>query len=117
MKLEIQLDADRVAPGQALDGRILVHEGGVSRTVTLTVSFCERSPATMSIVFSQDAILHEGDLETGQALEFGFRLPDWALPSVRGKHGELFWRLDVVSDEPGPDTRATRVFEVATPVA
>lgn len=116
MKLELQLDADRVAPGEEVTGRVLVHEGGRSRALTLTVSFCESSPSYQSAPFSQSTVLHEGDLATGQALEFRFVLPDDALPSVKGKHGELSWELEAVSDEPGLDTRVSRVLEVTAAV-
>jgi len=112
VKLDIQLDADRVAAGQELTGHVLMLEGGPARSLTLTVSFCERSPGYLSAPFSRSGVLYEGDLVTGQADEFRYEMPDWAPPGVKGKHGELFWELEAVSDEPGLDTRARRVFEV-----
>jgi hypothetical protein len=112
VKLEIQLDADRVAPGQELTGHVLVLEGGPSRSLTLTVSFCERSPGYASVPFSRSGVLYEGDLATGQAVEFRYEMPESATPGVKGKHGELFWELEAASNEPGLDTRAHRVFEV-----
>jgi hypothetical protein len=112
VKLELQLDADRVAPGEEVTGRVLVHEGGRSRALTLTVSFCESSPSYQSAPLSQSTVLHEGDLAAGQAVEFRCELPELAPPGVKGKHGELYWELEVVSDEPGFDTRARRRFEV-----
>ena len=114
MKLELRLDADRLARGAELSGHVLVLEGGRSRSLALTVSFCERSPGYLSVALSRRGVLHEGDLSTGQAVEFHYELPPDALPSVKGKHGELFWQLEAVSDEPGFDTRVTRVFEVTT---
>lgn len=115
MKLDIQLDAEIVAQGEELTGHVRVLEGGASRSLTLTMSFCERSPAFLTTPFSERGILFEGDLAGGQAVEFRYRLPDWARPGVKGKHGELFWQLEAVSDEPGFDTRCSRRFEVASP--
>lgn len=117
MKLDIQLDADRVAAGQELTGHVLVLEGGPSRSLMLTVSFRERSPGYLSTPFSSSGVLYEGDLATGQAVEFRYEMADWASPGVKGKHGELFWELEAVSDEPGLDTRVSRVFEVAPSLA
>jgi hypothetical protein len=112
MKLEVQLDSNGFAPGEQLSGRILVLEGGRSRSLTLTVSFCERSPGYAAIPFSRSGVIHEGELVTGQSVDFRYEVPESALPSVRGKHGELSWELEATSDQPGLDTHARRVFEV-----
>ncbi len=112
MKLALDLDADSVAAGEAVKGRVVVIEGGRSRALTLTLSFRERSPSYVETPFSEGGVLHEGDLTTGQALEFGFVLSNDAAPSVKGKHGELIWELEAVSDEPGLDTRVSRLLEV-----
>jgi hypothetical protein len=112
VKLAIELEAERVAAGEEVTGRVLVLEGGRSRSLALTLSFRERSPSYLETPFTEGGTLHEGDLATGQALEFGFTLPNDAPPSVKGKHGELYWELEAVSDEPGMDTRTSRVVEV-----
>lgn len=112
MKLALELDADQVAAGEAVTGRVLVLEGGRSRSVTLTLSFRERSPAYLETSSSTSAVIHEGDLATGRALEFRLALPADAFPSVKGRHGELFWEVEAVSDEPGLDTRVSRRLEV-----
>jgi hypothetical protein len=112
VKLAIELDAERAAAGEEVSGRVLVLEGGRSRSLTLTLSFCERSPTYLETPFSDGCVVHEGDLTTGQALEFGFVLPGDALPSLKGRHGELFWELEAVSDEPGLDSRVSRALEV-----
>jgi hypothetical protein len=112
VKLDIQLDAERVAPGHELAGHVLVHEGGPSRSLKLTLSFCEQSPGYLSTPFSRSDVLYEGDLTTGQAVEFRYELPDSAPPGVKGKHGELYWELEATSDEPGLDTHVRRRIEV-----
>jgi hypothetical protein len=117
VKLALEVDAEPVAPGEEVTGRVVVVEGGRSRSLTLAVSFRERSPAYLETPFSTSGVLHEGDLAAGQAVEFRFVLPEGALPGVKGKNGELFWELEAVSDEPGLDTRASRVLDVRRPYA
>ena len=112
MRLALDLDAGAVEPGDTLAGRVLVVEGGASRSLTLTVNLRERSPGYVVPAFESRSLLHEGDLATGQTIEFRCAVPKGAPPSVKGKHGELFWELDVVSDERGLDTRASRGFAV-----
>lgn len=112
MKLGLEVDAEQVSPGDEVSGRVLVHEGGRSRSLTLTLSFRERSPSYVETAWSDGAVIHEGDLSSGQAAEFRFALNHDAPPSVKGKHGELFWELEAVSDEPGLDTRVSRILEV-----
>ena len=112
MKLELRLADDVAAPGQELSGHVLVHEGGPSRALTLTLSFRERSPSFLATPFSEGRVIHEGDLGPGEAVEFRVEVPAWATPGVKGRHGELFWELEVVSDSPGLDARASRVVEV-----
>jgi hypothetical protein len=114
VKLALELDAQRVAPGEDVTGRVVVLEGGRSRSLTLKVSFRERSPTFLETPVGEAAVVHEGDLATGHAVEFRFTLPDGALPGVKGKHGELIRELEAVSDEPGLDTRVSRILEVAS---
>jgi hypothetical protein len=113
VKLELRLDRDVVTAGDVLAGTVLVLEGGPSRALTLTARFCERSPSFFTVVFAESVPLHEGDLMTGEAFPFALRLPGDATPGVKGKHGELFWEVEAVSDERGLDTLASSRFEVA----
>lgn len=112
MKLDVQLDAESVGRGDTLTGRVLVLEGGESRSLTLTVSLRERSPSFVEPASETSNVLHHGELATGQSIEFTWGVREDAPPSVQGKQGELFWQLEVVSDEPGLDTRVSRVFLV-----
>jgi hypothetical protein len=112
VNLAIALDSDVVRPGDALTGVVEVLEGGESRSLTLTVSFCERSPGYMAVPYSSSGVLHEGDLATGQVVTFTFELPESALPGVKTEHAELYWELEAVSDRPGMDTHARRGFQV-----
>ena len=56
--------------------------------------------------------LQTGDVQTGQSLAFALDLPEDALPGHHSEHGELYWELDVKSDEMGPDTHVRRRIEV-----
>ena len=114
MRLEIQLDADRASAGEKLSGQINVLEGGPSRSLALTISFRERSPGYEAVPFSDSGVLHEGDLRAGEAIDFHYSMPDWALPSLKSEHGELYWELEARSDEPGLDTHVRRRIEVVS---
>lgn len=104
MKLTIDLDADHVTPGQHVSGRVNVLEGGPSRSLSLTVSFHERSRDYAVVPHASTGVLREGDLQTGQSVAFDFTLPEEALPAVAAAHSALYWELEVRSDEPGIDT-------------
>ena len=112
MKLTIALDSEVVASGEKLSGLVNVEEGGECRSLTLTVRFCESSPAFMAAPFSRSSVIHEGNLATGQAVTFEYDVPEWALPGVKSEHAELYWEIEAVSDEPGLDTHVQRRFEV-----
>ena len=112
MKLEIALQSQVVAPGGTLKGVVDVLEGGDARTLTLTVSLCERSPSYMALPFSRSGVIHEGELATGQEVTFQYDLPEWAQPGVKSKHAELGWQVEAVADRPGLDARASHAFEV-----
>jgi hypothetical protein len=112
VKLAIALDSEVVAPGEKLSGLVNVEEGGESRSLTLTVRFCEQSPAFIAAPFRRSGVIHEGDLATGQAITFEYDVPEWAVPGVKSEHAELYWEVEAVSDEPGLDTRVQRRFEL-----
>jgi hypothetical protein len=115
MKLELQLDGERYAPGDSVTGNVLVVEGGDSRKLEVSLNFRERTseddehtPVTLS-----GGELHAGDLTTGASYPFAIQLPPDALPNFKSKHGELFWEVDARSDERGRDTHERKRIEVA----
>lgn len=113
LRLEVQLDRESYRAGEAVTGTVLVLEGGSSRALEATLEFKEKSSdydATPRKVGPQR--LHEGDLATGESYELAVELPQDALPSLKSEHGELYWELDVRSDERGPDTHERRRIEV-----
>ena len=113
MKLAVELGHERVPPGVALTGHVLVVEGGEARSLALTVRFLECSPAFRVPALEERAVLREGDLATGESVPFSIGLPDGAPPTARGRRCELLWELEVVADRSGPDAVVRRAFEVA----
>jgi hypothetical protein len=111
----VQLERDRFAPGERVAGTVLVTEGGGSRTLDVTLAFHEKSPDYEETPVSETQTLHTGDLPAGQSLGFAFDLPKSALPRHRSEHGELYWELDVKSDEVGMDTHVRHPIEIVVP--
>ena len=111
---ELQLARERFARGERVAGTVLVTAGGGSRALEVTLAFHEKSPDYEEIPFSRSQALHTGDVQTGQSLAFSLDLPADALPGYRSEHGELYWEIDVKSDEMGRDTHLRRRIEVVT---
>lgn len=109
---ELQLERQRFAPGERVAGTVLVTEGGGSRTLEVALAFHEKSPDYEEIPVSRSHALHTGDVQTGQALPFALDLPAEALPGYVSEHGELYWEVDVKSDEMGRDTHVRQRIEV-----
>jgi hypothetical protein len=109
---ELQLERDRFATGEQVAGTVLVTEGGSSRGLDVTLGFHEKSPDYEEVSVSQTQSLRTGDLQAGQSLPFALDLPADALPGYVSEHGELYWEVDVKSDEMGPDTHVRRRIEV-----
>jgi hypothetical protein len=114
VKLKLELESDRIRLGERVVGRVIVLECGSSRSVTLTLSFIERTGPYTAVANSSGFVLHQGELAAGQTLDFDFTMPADSRPSLKTKHSELFWELDVHSDEPGLDSYARRQFHVAS---
>ena len=112
---ELQLEREAFAPGERVAGSVLVTEGGGSRTLEVALAFHEKSPDYEEVPVSRSQPLQTGDVQTGQSLAFALELPADALPGYRSEHGELYWEIDVKSDEMGPDTHLRRRIEVVVP--
>ena len=112
MKLGLELASDRPAPGEEISGRVIVLEGGSSRSLKLTLGFHERTAAYSATPYSTSSVLHEGELASGQEVDFTFQLPPEAPPSVKAGHSELLWELEATADRPGLDPHVIRRIEV-----
>jgi hypothetical protein len=112
-QLELLLDRDRCAPGEAIRGTIVVLEGGRSRSLEALLQYNEATEDFAAVATSvSTGPLHAGDLAPGMSFEFELTLPRDALPNHRSENGELYWELDVKSEEFGPDTHQRRRIEV-----
>jgi hypothetical protein len=108
-RFQLQLDRERYAPGDTVRGTILVLEGGGSRSLEAVLEYNEKTADYQEVAISiPSGPLHEGDLTTGASFEFELALPPDALPNYQSRHGELYWQLDVRSDEVGRDTHERR---------
>lgn len=117
LRLRVELEQERFAPGEVVRGTVSVLVGGDSRALEVLLNYREHAgddyqdiPVTLS-----SGTLCEGDLATGTSYPFEIPLPDDALPSFKSKHGELWWEVDARSDERGRDTHERRRIEVVSP--
>jgi hypothetical protein len=115
LTLELQLERDSFGPGEPVTGAVLVVEGGGSRALEAALGLHEKSPDYEEVPVTITQTLHTGDLEAGQSFDISLQLPDAALPGYRSEHGELYWALDVKSDEAGFDTHVRKRIEVLPP--
>lgn len=114
--LDLQLDRERYMPGDTIRGRVSVLEGGGSRSLQVVLEYHEKTDDYSAVATSiPGPPLHEGDLMAGTAFDFELRLPPDAFPNYRSNCGELYWELDVKSDEFGLDTHNRRRVEVLSP--
>lgn len=113
--LELSLDREHYAPGDAVTGTIRVVAGGRSRSLEITLNLNEKTDDYAAVATRvSSGPLTTGDLTTGISVGFVLALPPDAVPNYRSEHGELFWELDARSDEPGIDTHERRRIDVAT---
>jgi hypothetical protein len=113
-RFELRLDRERCAPGETISGTIDVLEGGPSRSLEMLLAYKEETEEYAAVANSiSSGPLHTGDLTTGMSFEFELALPADAFPNYRSEHGELYWELDVKSEEFGPDTHERRRIKVA----
>jgi hypothetical protein len=111
VRLELQLEQNRYEPGAAVKGSVLVVEGGRSRTLDVSLTYFEEDCLDEATSISSGP-LHEGDLAAGMAFPFELMLPADAFPNYESEHGELYWELDVCSDEFGRDTHTRKRIQV-----
>jgi hypothetical protein len=114
--LRLRARRERYTPGETIKGTILVREGGGSRALEAILEYKEETADYSEVAISiASGPLHEGELTAGMSFEFELALPPDALPSYKSRHGELYWELDVKSDESGRDTHERRRIETVSP--
>jgi hypothetical protein len=113
-RFDLRLDRARCAPGDTITGTIHVLKGGPSRSLEVRLAYHERTEDYATVATSlSSGPLHTGDLAAGMSLAFELALPTDALPNYSSEHGELYWQLDVKSDELGTDTHERHRIEIA----
>jgi hypothetical protein len=112
-RFQLELDQERYTPGDTIRGTILVLEGGSSRSLEALLEYHEKTDDYSHIAASiPSGPLHTDDLATGRAFQFELSLPPNAFPNYRSENGELYWELDIKSDEFGRDTHERHRIEV-----
>lgn len=113
-RFQLNLDREGYTPGDTIRGKVVVLEGGDSRSLEVMLEYIEEAEDDYSAVaasVSTDPI-HADDLVTGMSFDFELALPKDAFPNYRSQHGELYWQLDLKSDELGRETHERRRIEV-----
>jgi hypothetical protein len=88
----------------------------IDRSLEARLEYNEETDDYLDVAASvPSGLLYEGDLVAGTSFEFELEVPAEALPNYRSKHGELYWQLDVTSEEPGRDTHERRRIEIELP--
>ena len=106
---DLQIDGDRYKPGDTVSGTVVVRQGGRSRWLEVLLEFIEETSDYTEVATSiSTGHLHMGKLQEGMSFAFELTVPPDALPEVRSRHGQLYWRLDARSDELGPDSHERR---------
>ena len=112
---ELQLDRASFQPDDGVAGTVVVIEGGRSRSLEVQLGFVEETDDYLEVATSiSTGHLHEGRLEAGTSFRFELALPPDALPNFVSRHGQLYWRLDVKSDERGRDSHELRRIDVGS---
>lgn len=116
--LHLQLERGRYAPGEVVNGLITVMLGQDSRTLSVSLDYCEATRDYQSTSLSSGAVvLHQGPLQAGQSFSFALAVPPDALPAFRSSHGTLYWQVDAKSDRSGRDPHARLKIDVIPPDA
>lgn len=112
-RFQLQLDRERYTPGESIRGTILVLEHGGSRSLEALLEYHEETADYSEVATSiSSGPLHAGDLTAGTSFQFELSLPPDAFPNYRSENGELYWELDVKSDEFGRDTHERHRIDV-----
>ena len=109
MRFEVELEDEEAEPGGVVSGVARATEDERSRRVFARLFFMETvssgGAGPHRVAELAEATLHEGDLASGQELRFELKLPDGALRTYSGSMSRLGWYVEIVSDEPGFDSR------------
>ena len=114
--LEVWTERQSYAPGEVVKGVVSVTLGHASRTLEVTLDFCEQSTSYTSVARRvSSGPIWQGELQPGQQFYFGLPLPPDAEPAYRSRHGALWWQVDARSDKFGRDPHGVRRIDVFPP--
>lgn len=95
----VEIEGGPYHPGDVVEGRVTVLEGGSSRGLEAFLRLVERTRDYLEIPRSVGSgPLDTGDLREGASYPFQLRLPHDALPNYASEHGSLQWLVDVQAD-------------------
>jgi hypothetical protein len=117
MKLQIELATPATRPGERIEGRVVVLDGGAARAVRARLEFVEQvGRLSRCARVEGERTIGADALERGDVLPFELQLPDDAAPGVRTDVGQLRWDLVVSVDRPlRPDLEERVELELASP--
>ena len=112
-RLRIDLEREEYRLGDAVTGKVLALSGGASRSLKAWLEYREKTKDYKEVAASvEHRTLSEGPIADGASFDFELTLPADGYPNYESEHGELWWELNVKSDEPGRDTHERRRIEV-----
>ena len=112
-QLRIDLDREEYRLGDAVPGKVVALSGGASRSLKVWLEYREETKDNKEVGASvEHRTLNEGPIADGASFDFELTLPVDGYPNYKSEHGELFWELNIRSDERGRDTHERRRLEV-----
>jgi hypothetical protein len=113
VRLRVEVDGQPLAPGAAVNGRVVVDEGGRARALSVRLAFVERTESFEKVAREAGTqVLADGDLADGAVLSFALALPDDALPQVATAHARIGWEVRASVERAGPDPTADQPVEM-----
>ena len=98
-RLGVEIEGGPYHPGDVVEGRVIVLEGGSSRELEAFLRFVERTRDYLETPRSVGSgPLDTADLREGASYRFQLRLPHDALPNYASEHGSLQWIVGVQAD-------------------
>jgi hypothetical protein len=113
--LELRLERERFAPGDAVRGSAAVTEGGGAGEIRVWLSFRERSGEYEAVARTLPGGSLEADLVPGTAHGFAIELPSDAPASYISRHGALWWTVDAEVRGEAAGRAVRRRIEVGPP--
>jgi hypothetical protein len=112
-RFRIDLDREDYGLGDTVKGKVVAVEGGNSRSLDVRLDYREQTKDYNEVGATvEHPTLNEGPIAEGALFDFALTLPVGGYPNYKSEHGELWWELDVKSDEPGRDTHERRRIDV-----